>query len=178
MNFTIDSTPPTLEILEQERNMLASEIKRLTVRDTLITFLIIIVASTVLGLIVYWQTGSVRYTGISVAVFPVLGTILSLLGITKSTGFRSAANNIAELHNDLIGISPIPNTSMKDIDTLTSRHKMINKYQSIVVEQDRPTVNAELAMYWEFDSSTLANTARGRDLVNKAKERIVSESSG
>lgn len=174
MNFNIEDTPPTLEILEQERNLLADEIKHLTFRDTLFTFFIIIIGSIVLGLIIFWQTASVRYTGISVAVFPVLGTILSLMGVTKSTGFRSIANNIAELHNDLIAINPIPNASMKDIDTLTSRHKLVNEYQANVIKQDRPTVNAELAMYWEFDSSTMANTARGRDLVNKAKDRIVS----
>lgn len=173
MNFSVDSTPPTLEILEQERNLLSSEIKRLTGRDTIITFLIIVFSSIVLGLIVYWQTDNVRYTGISIAVFPVIGSILSLLGVTKSTGFRSAANNISELKNELIGLSPIANTSLKDVDTLTSRHKLVNKYHAKVEQQDRQTVNAELAMYWEFDSSTMANTARGRDLVNKAKERIV-----
>jgi hypothetical protein len=173
MNFTIDSAPPTLEILEQERNVLFNEIKRITVRDTLITFLIIIVSSLVLGLVIFWHTDNVRYTGISIAVFPVLGTILSLMDVTKSTGFRSAANNINELQNELIGISPIQNSSMKDIDTLTSRHKLVNEYHTKIEQQDRPAVNAELAMYWEFDSSTVANTARGRDLVNKAKERIV-----
>ena len=51
---------------------------------------------------------------------------------------------------------------------------MVGAYNKKLLEQDRETVNAELAMYWEFDSSTMANTARGRDLINKARERVVS----
>ncbi len=174
MNFIIDETPPAAQILKQERNLLEAEIKRLALRDTITTFVIISISSVVLGLIVFWQTGNLRYTGISIAVFPVLGTILSLLGITKSTGFRSAANSIAELQHELAGLSPIANTSLKDVETLANRHKSVNAYHQKILQQDRETVNAELAMYWEFDSSTMANTARGRDLVNKAKERKVS----
>ncbi|NKB38213.1 MAG: hypothetical protein GKR93_13795 [Gammaproteobacteria bacterium] len=174
MNFIIDEPPPSAQILKQERNLLTAEIKRLTLRDTITTFVIMTFSSVILGLIVFWQTGNLRYTGMSVAVFPVLGTILSLLGITKSTGFRSAANSISGLQNDLVGLSPIANTSIKDVETLAKRHKSVNAYHQQIIEQDRETVNAELAMYWEFDSSTMANTARGRDLVNKAKERIVS----
>ena len=173
MNFNIEKPPAALDSLEQERNKLASEIRSLTVRDTFITFMIIIFSSIVLGLIVYWQTDDVRYAGISVAVFPLLGTILSLMGVTKSTGFRSAANRINELHGELIGLSPVSDASMQDIRTLGSRHKLVNEYLNKVEQQERVSVNAELAMYWEFDSSTMANTARGRDLVNKAKDRIV-----
>lgn len=174
MNFIIDEPPPAAQILEQEHNLIASEIKRLTLRDTITTFVIMTSCSVVLGLIVFWQTGSLRYTGMSIAIFPVLGTILSLLGITKSTGFRSAANKIAELQNDLAGLSPIANTSIKDVEKLAKRHKLVNAYHQHIIEQDRETVNAELAMYWEFDSSTMANTARGRDLLNKAREGKVS----
>ena len=174
MNFIIDEDPPTAEILEQERNLLKSEIKRMALRDTIVTFVIISVCSLALGLIVFWQTDNLRYTGMAIAVFPILGTLMSLLGITKSTGFRSAANSIAEMQNELAGLNPITNTSLKDVDTLAARHKMVGAYNKKLLEQDRETVNAELAMYWEFDSSTMANTARGRDLINKAKERVVS----
>ena len=173
MYFNIEEKPPSADTLEQERKLLADEIKRLTTRDTIITFVLIVFSSAILGLVVFWQTGNTTYTAISVAVFPALGTLLSLLGITKSTGFRSAANTIAELQQDLIAISPVPSASIKDVDTLCSRHKMVQSYHENIISQDRPTVNAELAMYWEFDSSTLANTARGRDLVQKAKDRIV-----
>ena len=175
MNFNIDAAPPGQDILEQERKLLSSEINRLTLRDTMLTFFIIIICSAILGLIIFWQTDNLKYTGISIAVFPVIGTILSLLGITKSTGFRSAANRITEFQNELIELSPVPNSSRKDIDTLTKRHILVNEYHEKIVALDRETTNAELAMFWEFDSSTMANTARGRDLVNKAKDRIVRE---
>ena len=173
MYFNIEEAPPTAEVLEQERNVLSGEIKRLTTRDTILTFVLIVFSSVILGLIVYWQSSNVMYTSIAISVFPILGTILSLLGITKSMGFRSIANTIAELQQDLIAVSPVPSASIKDVDTLSERHKLVKAYNKNVVELDRPTVNAELAMYWEFDSSTMANTARGRDLVQKAKDRIV-----
>ena len=104
----------------------------------------------------------------------MIGRISSLLGITKSTGFRSAVNRITEFQNGLIELSPVTNSSRKDIDTLAKRHALVNEYHEKVLALDRETTNSELAMFWEFDSSTMANTARGRDLVNKAKERIVS----
>lgn len=174
MEFNIESAPPAIEILEQERNLLQGEIKRLSTRDTVITFVLMVLSSGVLGLIVFWQSNNLTYTGIAIALFPILGTLLSLLGITKSTGFRSAANRINELQNELIAVSPIPNTGFKDLETLCGRHKLIKTYHEKVEAMDRPTVNAELAMYWEFDASTMANTARGRDMVQKAKDRIVS----
>ncbi|MFT5133204.1 MAG: hypothetical protein ACI9SC_001673 [Gammaproteobacteria bacterium] len=172
MNFDIDTAPPSLDILEQERNALVNDIKHLTTRDTIITFLIIIFGSVVLGLIVYWQTDNIRYAGISVAVFPVLGTVLSLMGVTKSTGFRSAANSISELHNKFVGLSAVSTASMDDVKTLCSRHKLVNEYHATLEQQGRVSVNAELAMFWDFDSSTVANTARGRDLVKNAKKTV------
>lgn len=128
MNFYIENEPPAAEILEQERNTLIAEIKSLTVRDTIFTFTLIIITSVLLGLGVFWYTDNIRYAGIAVAVFPTLGTLLSLLGITKSTGFRSAANSIAEKHNEFIGLSQVKNESLPDVATLSTRHKLVNEY--------------------------------------------------
>ena len=123
----------------------------------------------------FWQTDNLRYTGISIAMFPVIGTMLSLLGIIKPTGFRSVANKITEFQNELIELSPVQNSSRKDIDMLAKRHQLVNDYHEKVVALDRETTSVELAMFWEFDSSTMANTVKGRYLVNKAKERIVKD---
>jgi hypothetical protein len=172
MNFNIENGPPALKVLEKKRDIIAGDIKHLTTRDTIVTFVILIVCSILLGLVVFWYTDSMKYAGISVAVFPVLGTVLSLLGITKSTGFRSAANRISELHSDLIELSPVLEKSTKDVETLCKRHMLIYEYHEKVLEQNREPVNGELAIFWEFDTSTLANTARGRDLLNKAKETV------
>jgi hypothetical protein len=49
---------------------------------------------------------------------------------------------------------------------------LVYEYHEKILEQKRQPVNAELAMFWEFDTSTLANTARGRDLLNKAKDSV------
>ena len=172
MNFDIDNTPPSLELLEQERQELVEEIKRLSFFDTMITFVFIIFSSALLGLIIFWYTNNIRYAGISVAVFPIIGTVLSLLGITKSTGFRSAANRISELHNELIGLNFVSNENMKDINMLSSRHMLVSEYQKKLELQGRAPVNGELALYWEFDTSTMAKTARGRDFLAKAKDSV------
>jgi hypothetical protein len=49
---------------------------------------------------------------------------------------------------------------------------LVFEYHEKILEQNREPVNGELAMFWEFDSSTQANTARGRDLLNKAKDTV------
>jgi hypothetical protein len=172
MNFNIEEAPPSPDTLETERAVITKEIGRLTSRDTLVTFLIIIFCSIMLGLVVFWYTDSIKYAGISVSIFPVLGTILSLMGITKSIGFRSAANRLGELHSDVIELSPVLDKSMEDIKTLCTRHMLVFEYHEKILEQNREPVNGELAMFWEFDSSTQANTARGRDLLNKAKDTV------
>ncbi|MGK0296811.1 MAG: hypothetical protein ACI9XC_000404 [Gammaproteobacteria bacterium] len=172
MIFNIDNTPPIDELLEKERIDLIDEIKRLTNRDTFITFLLILTSSSILGGIVFSYTESYQYAGISAAIFPILGTILSLAGITKNAGFRSAANKIGELKNELIGLNPVSEESFQDITTLCKRHKLVSGYQKLVAEQNRPPVNSELAMYWEFDTSTIAKTAKGREFLKKAKDSV------
>jgi hypothetical protein len=172
MNFNIDNAPPGQDALDKERASITGEIKRLSTRDTLITITIIIFSSFLLGVIVYWSTDSFRIAGLSVAVFPVLGTILSLTGVTKAAGFRSAANSINELNNELVALNPVSEDSMQDIHTLSQRHNLVKAYQEKVVALGRPTVNGELAMYWEFDTSTLGKTAKGRDFLTKAKDSV------
>ena len=172
MNFNIEEAPPSPDTLEKGRAVITKEIGRLTSRDTLVTFLIIIFCSILLGLVIFWYTDSIKYAGISVSIFPVLGTIFSLMGITKSIGFRSAANRLDELHSDVIQLSPVLDKSMEDIKALCTRHMLVFEYHEKTLEQNRKPVNGELAMFWEFDSSTQANTARGRDLLNKAKNTV------
>ncbi len=172
MNFNIEENPPEPDILEQERNVFNAGIKRLTTRDTLLTFVIIVCSSIVLGLIMYWYTDNIKFAGISVAIFPVLGTILSFMGVTKSIGFRSSANQIDELHNELIGVSEVSDKNKEDVNTLSTRHMLVYEYYEKIKQQGREAVNAELAMFWEFDSSTMANTARGRVLLDKAKDSV------
>jgi hypothetical protein len=172
MLFNIEDTPPVYEFLENYRKVLNEEIKRLSNRDTFLTFLLILTSSIILGVIVFSYTGSYQYAGMSAAIFPTLGTILSLAGITKNAGFRSAANKIGELNNELIGLNPVSDESFQDITTLSKRHNLVNEYQKLVAAQKRPPVNSELAMYWEFDTSTIAKTAKGRGFLKNAKHSV------
>lgn len=172
MNFALENTPPSQDMLASEKELISAQIRRISSRDTIITFILIIISSAVTGLIVYWSTGSVSYAGISAAVFPVLGTLLTIAGITKVAGFRSAALRLTDLKNELISLNPVSADSMKDINSLASRYETIGAYQQQVKASGRPTVNAELAMYWDFDASTQAKTARGRDFLDRAREAV------
>ena len=174
MHFVIDNAPPSERELQAERDRLSSEISRISSRDTTITFILIIICSVGLGAIVYWSTDSVTYAGIASAVFSVLGIILSILGITKNAGFRSAAHKLTNLKNDLISVSPASSESQKDVVKLCAKYDIVSAYSNKLKEIERDMVNGELAMYWEYDTSTLAKTARGRAFLDKAKDTVVS----
>ena len=172
MYFTLDKAPPGSEILETERQIIADQIKRISGLDTLITFILIIISSLVIGLIVYWTTGQIVKAGLSATIFPILGLILTLSGITKGAGFRSAALKLTDLKNELISLAPVSKDSIKDIETLRSKYNLIESYQKQIERINRLPVNGELAMYWEFDASTLAKTARGRDYLERARDSV------
>lgn len=174
MNFALESTPPTQQMLDSERLSVSAQIRLISGRDTLITFILIIISSAVTGMVVYWSTGNVRYAGIATAFFPILGTVLTMTGITKVAGFRSAALRLTDLKNELISLNPVSGESIKDIETLCSRYSTIDDYQKKIRASGRTPVNAELAMYWDFDASTQAKTARGRDFLDRARESVES----
>jgi len=149
-----------------------SEISRISLRDITITFILIIVCSIGLGAIVYWSTENAKYAGIASALFPVLGVILSVLGITKNAGFRSAAQKLTNLRNDLIAVNPASSESQRDVEKLCAKYDVVAGYSDKLKGIERNMVNGELAMYWEFDTSTMAKTARGRDFLDKAKDSV------
>lgn len=172
MNFALENAPPTPEMLAAEREQISAEIKRISGRDTLITFVLIIISSAVAGLVVYWSTNNAAYAGGAAAVFPVLGVLFTITGITKVAGFRSAALRLTDLKNEIISLNPVSEDSQEDIDKLESKYPAIKTYQRQIKAIGRETVNAELAMYWGFDASTQAKTARGRDFLERAKDAV------
>ncbi len=174
MNFALENTPPTQAMLDSERESISGQIRHISGRDTLITFVLIIISSAVTGMIVYWSTANVRFAGIAASVFPVLGILLTMTGITKVAGFRSAALRLTDLKNELISLGPVSADSQKDIETLCGKYAIIDTYQEKIISTGRTTVNAELAMYWDFDASTQAKTARGRDFLDRARESVES----
>jgi len=174
VNFNIDSKPPSQEVIDLEIKSISAEIKHLTARDTLITFILITLTSLVAGSVVFWTTGDYYYAGGAVTFFPVLGTVLSLIGVTKSSGFRSVDIKLGELKNSLAALNPVSNQDLKDIEKLCSTHKIVDGYYSRLKEEARTAVNGELAMFWEFDTSTMAKTAKGRDYLEKARNSVKS----
>lgn len=172
MIFQIDDRPPDLEALETEKAAIKDEIRKISTRDTIITFILILCISLASGLAVYEATDNVRYAGIAASVFPVLGIVMSLLGITRVVGFRSAAIRLAELKNNLIALNPVSESSAQDINGLRTRYKRVDAYQTQVEAEGRAPVNGELAMYWEFDASTSAKSARGREFLGRARDSV------
>lgn len=172
MNFALENPPPSSTVLDTEREHISAQIRHISGRDTVITFILILVSSAVTGLIVYWSTGNFGYAGAAAAVFPVLGTVLTLLGVTKVAGFRSAALRLTDLKNELISLNTVSADSMEDIETLAARYPIIQAYQRLLEASGRQPVNAELAMYWGFDTSTQAKTAKGRDFLDRAREAV------
>jgi len=172
MNFALENTPPSQDMLESEREHVSDQIRHIAGRDTLITFILIIITSLLTGLIVFWSTGDVAYAGFSAAIFPILGLVLTVTGITRGAGFRSAALRLTDLKNDLVALSPVSADSMEDIEELCTKYPMVDTYQQQVKTSGRLPVNGELAMYWGFDASTQAKTARGRAYLDRARETV------
>jgi hypothetical protein len=172
LEFSLEQTPPTVEMIEKERAEVLREMQSITKRDTIITFFLIILVSFLIGMIVYSATDNSMYAGIAVAFLPLLGIILSLIGVTQAMGFRSAAIRLNDLKNDLIALNQVSDDNSRDIEHLCKHHRMVYEYQQAVIASKRSPINAELAMYWAFDSSTLAKTAKGRDFLIKARKSV------
>ena len=170
MKFDIDSMPPGVDEIDNERKQISSEMKRIRLHDTVITFVLILVTSAGVCAVVYWVTGNVKYAAIAASVFPVIGVLLGLTGLITVAGFRSAVARMGELNYDLVALNPISRDSQGDIEKLVRKYKQVDAYVNKVKEKGRDIVNGELAMFWEWDASTEAKTARKRAMLRKAEE--------
>lgn len=170
MIFTIDQTPPEEAVLCKERENIATQIKRIRQRDTAITFLLILTTSIAASLAVYWSTNNIKYAAIAFSVFPVIGVIMSLAGLITTVGFRSNAMRMIELRNEMIALNPVSADSRGDVDKLSDRYAQVDIYRRKVTDLGRPVVNGELAMFWEWDASTQAKTAKQRAYLESARE--------
>ena len=90
-----------------------------------------------------------------------------------AVGFRSAVLRMGELNYNLVALNPISNDSYSDVKKLAEKYKQVEAYLNKVKELDREVVNGELAMFWEWDASTEAKTARTRAMLGKAKDEVV-----
>ena len=166
MEFNLELPPPAESDIIREREVVSEELRKVHKRDLILTSILILVTSAIVALAVFWFTASITYA--------ILSVVLHYVGITGNTGFRSAALQMVELKNSLIALKPIPEDNA-DIQELSSKYTKIADYVDRVKELGRDFVNAELAMFWEWDTSTQAKTARARDYVHKAREIIESE---
>lgn len=172
MNFVIDGMPPDADAITEERNQISARIKSIHRHDTIVTFILILLTSAALGAAVYWGTDNVKYAAISASVFPIIGVIMSLTGLTTATGFRSAVVRMGELNYNLVALNPVSKESYNDIESLARKYKQVEEYINRVKNLGRDVVNGELAMFWEWDSSTQAKTARKRAMLEKAKGEV------
>jgi Zn-dependent protease with chaperone function len=169
MNFDIDKAPPVEEELGEERRRIEEQIKTIKNRDTLITFLLILVTSIAIALVVYWSTGNTRYAAIAFSIFPIIGVVMSLAGLITVVGFRSNALRMIELRNDLIALNPVSEESLADVRKLGAKYAQVDIYRRKVADTGRSLVNGELAMFWAWDASTQAKTAKQRAYLESAR---------
>ena len=171
MEFRIDQPPPTQENIDRERELLTVSIGKIRHRDTIVTSVLILMSSVVIATVVYWVTSNPKYAAIAAAIYPVISFIFHVLGVTSNVGFRSAALQLIELNNSLIALKPLSEDNT-DIKTLSAKYKEIAAYTDKVLAMGREFINGELAMFWEWDSSTGAKTARARSYVNRARKSM------
>lgn len=169
MNFVIDKAPPGDEALREERGHINQQIRSIRNRDTVITFLLIVVSSIAIAFAVYWSTDSARDAAIAFSIFPVIGVILSLAGVITVVGFRSNAQRMIELKNDLIALNSVSEDSLDDVRNLSEKYVQVDIYRRKVADMERVLVNGELAMFWEWDASTQARTAKQRAYLESAR---------
>jgi len=171
MEFRIDQSPPTQADIDKERELLTVGIGKIRNRDTIVTSVLVLLSSVVIAAVVYWITGNPKYAAIAAAIYPVISFIFHVLGITSNVGFRSAALRLIELNNSLIALKPLSKDNT-DVKTLSAKYKEITAYTNKVQAMGRDFINGELAMFWEWDSSTGAKTARARSYVNRARKSM------
>lgn len=177
MEFNLELPPPDESEIIREREAVTEKLRKVHQRDMIVTSVLVLVTSAIVALAVFWFSGSIKYAAIASAIYPILSVVLHLVGVTGNTGFRSAALQMIELNNSLIALKPIAGENA-DIQELSSKYQKIADYVDKVKALGRDFVNAELAMFWEWDTSTQAKTARARDYVHKARESIVTEENG
>lgn len=167
MEFNLDVSPPGESEIIREREELTDKLRKVHNQDLILTSIIVLVTSAVVAFAVFWFTGSMKYAAMASAIYPILSVLLHWVGITGNTGFRSAAQKMVELNNSLIALKPLSSDNA-DIQELTAKYEKVAEYADQVKKSGRDFVNAELAMFWEWDTSTQAKTARARDYVNRA----------
>lgn len=172
MNFIIDRAPPTEDEIQNERERIGKQIKRINTQDTVITFTLILVSSTVLSLVTFSYTNNVKFAAIAFSIFPIIGVVAALAGVITVVGFRSNAMRMIELRNELIALNPVSDDSMGDVRNLSEKYVQVDIYRRKVSDMGRSLVNGELALFWEWDASTQAKTAKQRAYLENAKESV------
>ena len=172
MKFTLGEEPPSSDEIASEREQIKAHIRLIKKHDLLIAFLLIVGSSVVLGLAVYWTTGNLRDAAFAASVFPILGAALSLTGLVTAAGFRSTTVGLVELNNNLIALNPVSEADKNEIVKLSSRYDNVQAYCEKAQQQGRDLVNGELAMFWDWDSSTLAKQDKRKDFVDRARDSV------
>ncbi len=168
MEFTIEREPPTSEEILAEQQRLNELTRRIRTRDTVITFILILITSAVFAMVVYWSTDNIKYAAVAFSVFPTIGVVLGMAGLITAVGFRSNAMQVIELKNSLVALMPVGSDNEDSIRDLCRKYPQVEVYRRRVENMGRALVNGELAMFWEWDASTGAKQAKQRAYLNDA----------
>ncbi len=172
MEFIIDKMPPAEDEIVREREYINKELKRIKTKDNIFTSILIIASSIILSLIVYWSTNNIKYAAMATVIFPVIGTLLSIFGVITVTGFRSIALTLVDLNYELVALKPISKSDNDVILELSKKYNVVESYSKKVEELGREFVTGELAMFWDWDTSTKAKVEKAKDFVDRAKQSV------
>jgi hypothetical protein len=172
MEFIIDKIPPTEDEIVREREYINKEIKRIKTKDNIFTSILIIASSIILSFIVYWSTHNIKYAAMATVIFPVIGILLSILGVITVTGFRSVASILIDLNHKLVALKPISKSDNEVILELSKKYNIVESYRKKIEELGREFATGELAMFWEWDTSTKAKVEKAKDFVDRARQSV------
>jgi predicted Co/Zn/Cd cation transporter (cation efflux family) len=172
MEFIIDKMPPTEDEVVREREYINKELKRIKSKDNIFTSILIIASSIIISFIVYWSTNNIKYAAMAAVIFPVIGTLLSIFGIITVTGFRSFASALIDLNHKLVALKPISKSDNDVILELSKKYNIVESYRKNIEELGREFVTGELAMFWEWDTSTKAKSEKAKDFIDRARQSV------
>ena len=172
MKFSFDGAPPSEDEIARELERINARIRRIKRLDVMISMLVILATTIVACMAVYFTTNNVRMAAITATIFPVVGILLSLTGITSAAGFRSAARQLIELNHQMIELTPISENAEADVKKLAAKYLVVDDYWTRTTEIGRSLVNGELALFFGFDASTLGKMDKGKDYLTQAKRSI------
>lgn len=71
-----------------------------------------------------------------------------------------------------MALKPISKSDNDVILELSKKYNIVESYRKNIEELSRECVTGELAMFWEWDTSTKAKMGKAKDFVDRASQSV------